>query len=41
MVKTTTYYTCGCGFNSESAEQAEDHVKATGHKLDIRGMMVP
>jgi hypothetical protein len=41
MVKTSTYYTCGCGFTSDNAKQAEEHVKATGHKLDIKGMMVP
>jgi len=41
MVKISTYYTCGCGFKTDNAEQPEDHVKATGHKLDIRGMMIP
>jgi len=41
MVKTSTYYTCGCGFKTDNAKEAEDHVKATGHKLDIKGMMIP
>jgi len=41
MVKATYYYTCGCGFKTDNAETAKQHVEETGHKLDIRGMMVP
>jgi len=41
MVKTSTYYTCGCGFKTENAELAMDHVKTTGHKMDLKGMVTP
>ena len=41
MVKATYFFTCGCGFKTESAEAAEDHVKTTGHKMDVKGMVTP
>jgi hypothetical protein len=41
MVKATYYYTCGCGFKTEDAEEAMDHVKVTGHKMDVKGMVTP
>ena len=41
MVKTTTFFSCGCGFTTKSAEAAEDHVKNTGHKMDVKGMVTP
>jgi len=41
MVKATYHYTCGCGFTATSEAAAKQHVEETGHKLDIKGMMVP
>ncbi|GAI09806.1 unnamed protein product [marine sediment metagenome] len=41
MVKTSTYYSCGCGFTADNMAAAKKHVEETKHKLDLRGMMVP
>ena len=41
MVKTTTHYSCGCGFTSDNEAAAKQHVEESKHKLDIKGMIVP
>lgn len=41
MVKVTHYFTCGCGYNTENIEEAKNHVKETGHKMDLKGMVTP
>jgi hypothetical protein len=41
MVKMSTFYTCGCGYNTEIEKEAKEHVKTTGHKMDLKGMVTP
>ena len=35
------FFSCGCGFRGESLEDAREHCKKTGHKLDVKGMVTP
>lgn len=41
MVKTSYIYTCGCGFTTTKETEAVEHVKETGHKMDVKGSVVP
>jgi len=41
MVKIKYRYTCGCGFNTEQEEKALEHVKETGHIMDVKGSVTP
>lgn len=37
MVVTSYVYHCGCGYRTSSPAQAIEHVRKTGHTMEIHG----
>jgi hypothetical protein len=38
-VKVYLKANCGCGFTTDDIEKAKDHVKETGHTMDVFGQI--
>ncbi len=40
-VRTVVRIKCGCGYQTSNPLEAEQHVRDTGHKMDVSGKVTP
>jgi len=41
MVRFEYAYHCGCGFQCSDAAKAAEHVRKTGHQMEVHGRVLP
>lgn len=41
MAEVKWNFSCGCGYQCKTPLEADLHVEATGHKMEVHGMVIP